>query len=732
MKEIEDEKIIGDPQVYRTQAWLNEQYGGDSRYKIIEKTGKTGWTTIYALTRALQIELGIATTADNFGNGTIAAFNKSFPNGIQEETVTGKEGKNVYGIIQGALWCKGYSTGSVEITDHFYAGTGAGIQSLKKDMGIKSTSSTVTLNVMKALLSMDQFKLVYSGSNDIQKIQKDLNANYEAYIGIIPCDGLYGRSMNKAMVKVLQAVEGLTPSEATGTFGPTTIAKIPIIGEGSSNSGAIKLFISALICNGYSLSSSATWNKELTETTNMFQKDYALQVTGKGDLNTWMSLFLSKGNPDRPAIGCDTSVILNEAQAQALYKAGYRYIGRYLSGTVGGTRSKAMTKQEVKAILGAGLRIFAIFQEGQVSAEKFKYEQGIEDGVKALKAAEKLGIPYGEIIYFAIDYDVMDGEVSTYVIPYFRGIRKAFNSNYNRYKTGVYGARNVCSRVANVGYSVSSFVSDMSTGFSGNMGYKIPENWAFDQFSEYTFTGSGENFALDKDAYSGKYQGFSEMVAHTEENPLVDPTEDMYIDRAKEIIRLFHYTPAWSMELDHEYTIDMVSTYARYKASAVASFAQNQDSIWCTFNIVNGKPDGADVELAQKTINNLDAQLKAAIESGGGISAIATLQNEITNGSISVGIGIEGGNLKLIYQIDEVLWKTTTAEYVLHLELTIGFRNNPATKEQLEYVKSVAYGVAVAPMAILVTVLTGGGVINSLNGESIMNAITRIAKAVVQ
>ncbi|HCB99672.1 MAG TPA: hypothetical protein DEP42_00375 [Ruminococcaceae bacterium] len=35
-----------------------------------------------------------------------------------------------------------------------------------------------------------------------------LNSQYEDYIGLAPCDGDYSRDMNKAMIKVLQAIEG--------------------------------------------------------------------------------------------------------------------------------------------------------------------------------------------------------------------------------------------------------------------------------------------------------------------------------------------------------------------------------------------------------------------------------------------------------------------------------------------------------------------------------------------
>ena len=54
---------MADLMVLKTQQWLNKTYGGKTGYgSNINENGNTGWTTIYALTRALQIELGITST----------------------------------------------------------------------------------------------------------------------------------------------------------------------------------------------------------------------------------------------------------------------------------------------------------------------------------------------------------------------------------------------------------------------------------------------------------------------------------------------------------------------------------------------------------------------------------------------------------------------------------------------------------------------------------------------
>ena len=190
-----------DKMVLRTQQWLNQTYGGDSRFNKVAEDGQTGWSTIYGLTRALQIELGIQNTADNFGPSTQRLFVQRYPNGVQEQKSGDTATSNVYSIIQGALWCKGYSAGSDEITQHFYGGTGKAIKNLQTDMGIGGDSS-VDVGIMGALLSMKQFVLLesYGGLNAIRQAQQQINNKYRDYTGIIPTDGLYGREMNTALI----------------------------------------------------------------------------------------------------------------------------------------------------------------------------------------------------------------------------------------------------------------------------------------------------------------------------------------------------------------------------------------------------------------------------------------------------------------------------------------------------------------------------------------------------
>ena len=525
-----------DEMVLLTQKWLNQEYGNVSGFGSVTENGKTGWNVIYGLTRALQHELGITELADNFGPSTKALYAKNPLR--RQDGVTDRK----FAILQGALWCKGYNpgyylkedpdTGKVSFEEIFNARVEEAVISLKTDAGFINPDGVVTPNVMKALLSMDSFKLLsayYGGTYEVRSMQQKFNRTYEDYIGaLIPCDGVYGRSTSKALVYALQAEEGMPVGTATGNFGAKTQELCPQIPYVRNSSAAkdyngnyytdaklaeiIGLVQFGLFLNGFG---DGIFDRRFNPVTQQavldFQAHYALPRTGKVNLDTWMSLFISSGNPKRSAIAADCATILNAAKAKTLYDNGYRYIGRYLTGTYGGGISKALTVTEAKTILRAGLRFFPIYQTSSNKVEYFTPEKGVSDAQSAIEAADNLGLPADTIIYFAVDFDAMDYQITDSVIPYFEKVYDEVSKS--SYKVGVYGARNVCTRVSNAGYACSSFVGDMSTGFSGNLGFKIPDNWAFSQFANLegnNALGTGDGrIEIDKNAFSGRDQGVS-------------------------------------------------------------------------------------------------------------------------------------------------------------------------------------------------------------------------------
>ncbi len=501
-----------DSMLLKSQQWLNENFSSNSSFGSVPEDGTSRRATVNGCIRALQIRLGIVNTADNFGQGTESLFKSTYKNGIVQQEYPSTEEDKVYGIIQCALWTKGYSTGSSSITKHFYDGTGNAVKALKRDLGISSDSSTVTLNVMKFLLSMKQSKKVSGGIDDIRTIQQRLNNRYEPYIGLIPTDGSMTRETSKALIIALQITEDIDPSLATGNFGKTTKERLPVLPDTINSLSSEKknefvdLIRYSLCANGIQVSlDTSEWNTEVSDAIGEFQQLMKLPYNKKADVNTWMSLFLSSGNPDRSSVASDTRFEMTSARIEYLKENGISIVGRYLTGD-----SKSLRPGEAQRLLNAGIRFFPIFQETYYSdnVTKYNYNLGVSDARKAISKARQYGIPAGNIIYFAIDFDPTQDQIDTYVVPYFQAIKE----NIGEYCVGVYGTRNVCWNLINI--AKASFVSDMSTGYSGNKGFKMPRNWNFDQFSEIKGIGTTK-WDLDKTAYSGLYPPVTSLNSGT-------------------------------------------------------------------------------------------------------------------------------------------------------------------------------------------------------------------------
>lgn len=312
-------KAKRDERVAEVQQWLNDTYGkyeSSGRFNTIEVNGKTGWPTIYALRRALQIELGITQTSDAFGPTTYRqcpAINQ------------GSEGNLVY-IVQGGLWCKGYNPGG--FTGYYGNGTYSAVKKLKADMGFPNASGNMNRDIMRGLLDMSAFTLLAGGREEIRKIQQKLNYEYYDFYQICPCNGLYDRDMNKMLMYALQKEEGISASDATGAWGPTTIERCPTVSLGDSNV-FVTLVKYAVVCNGYSINtSSSVYDAELEATTKDFANSLLIEKTpNKIGYSIIRSLLSSNGDTSRSAKGCDTSTRLDQNKIETLKNHGYEIVG---------------------------------------------------------------------------------------------------------------------------------------------------------------------------------------------------------------------------------------------------------------------------------------------------------------------------------------------------------------------------------------------------------------------
>ncbi len=525
-----------DQMVLKVQTWLNTTYSSNSNYTKVSEDGITGGTTVAALITALQIEIGISSPDGVFGPATAAACPT-----LPSSSAT----KNEIYILQGALYCKGYNP---NVLDGGYGnGVMTAIKKFQSDAGLTTQDGITTPMIFKALLNTDAYILISGGDSKIRTIQQNLNRDCSSVIGLIPSNGIYAKSTNVALIKALQYEEG---NSVDGVWGKNTMNACPTIPGSKSTKKFILLLQYALYCNGYDPNGfdGLYGNGVKTAVTN-FQTFTCLTADGYAGPSTWASLLVSTGDTSRRGTACDCSTTLTAEKAEALIGSGYKVVGRYLTG-----RYK-MTSAELQTIFESGLNVFPIFETSGTYTSYFTSTQGASDAYKAIVAANSLGFDTGTIIYFAVDYDAMDYEVTDNIIPYFEGINEEFNRfNPNGYRIGIYGPRNICMRVSAAGYSCSSFVCDMSTGFSGNIGYTLPKDWAFDQISTITVGTDSGQIEIDNDICSGRDIGVSSVNTAQAWTPnsalaelvyaagfLYDPSQDIIYSRIDPLQEKFGY-----------------------------------------------------------------------------------------------------------------------------------------------------------------------------------------------
>ena len=466
--------------VLAAQRWVNATYTGVAGYNRITEDGSAGWQTMYALTRGLQHELGLSALSDSFGPATLAALSTHGPIG------PGETNQNLVKIVQCAAYCKDYDPGG--ITGTFGTATAAAVAALMTDAGLAARiDGTVPPKVVKAMLTMDSYRLATDALPSLRAAQQWLNNRYLARSAFFvqPCDGRRTRAFLKALTFGVQYESGQTDSQADGVLGPGSQAALRAKGliRPGSTGAWVQLFSAALTLYPAAQRFTATFGDALAAEVRAFQAFCLLTTNGEGDLPTWASLLISTGDQSRPAAAADTIVQVTTARAQTLRAAGHLTVGRYLTNVEGTSLDKKIKPGELATLAANGLRLFPIYQTFSDSASYFSWAQGYADALTAHDAAVGHGIDAGAVIYFAVDYDATDTDVDQRITPHFLGVEAGLRARGRRYAHGVYGARNICSRLAREAFPRWSFVSGITWGWTGNMAFPLPENWAFDQIA---------------------------------------------------------------------------------------------------------------------------------------------------------------------------------------------------------------------------------------------------------
>ncbi|WP_209559452.1 glycoside hydrolase domain-containing protein [Frigoribacterium sp. PvP032] len=488
---------MADIWVANAQTWINNTYGNVSGIATVTVDGSSGWQTMYALTRALQYELGITALSDNFGAGTTSAFQQKVR--VISSTTTSR----IVGILQCALWCKGYAGGTS--FGQWSETVGASVSTVRSNLGL-SAASTVDAKLMKSLLTMDAYTVVNGGSARVRSGQQWLNSMYStrADFSLIPCDGLYTRDVQRGIVYAIQYESGMVDGTANGNFGPGTQQGLK--SYGNLTSGAtdgtrkfVSLFQIALAVNGYDVERSGTFAAATRTSTLDFQRFMELSASGAANFDTWAALLVSSGNVERSVTGMDTSTEITQARADQLWNLGYRVVGRYLTVT-----GKGLFLGELDRILNKGFKFFPIFQNFNNGPQYFYFSAGLDHGTQAARRLRQFAFPAGTTVFFSVDYDAIDAEIDSLIKPYFEGIRAGLaTSRRVNYKVGIYATRNVSARMSQLGLADEIWVSGMSTGFSGNLGFPMPASWSYTQVVEL------HDINIDKNVVSSRAKPLS-------------------------------------------------------------------------------------------------------------------------------------------------------------------------------------------------------------------------------
>jgi peptidoglycan hydrolase-like protein with peptidoglycan-binding domain len=495
-----------DPMVLRAQRFVNSVYG--SRIgTTVEETGETDWATLYALTRALQYELGITALSDNFGPTTLSTLTAKYPK-LNADSVPSPD---FCRIIQSGLYCKGYDGGDLDGT--YGERVQAAVTKLKTDMGVEQAfpGADLTPKVFKALLTMDSYVLGTSGTRQVREVQQWLNGRYlnRQDFFVVACDGRVSRDLARALVLGTQYELGMADGTANGNFGPGTQSALKAHPVRQGDKGVyVQLFSAGMVVNRRPVALTDTFDSYLAAAVRSFQTFVALPATGEGDFATFASLLASYGDQSREGKACDTISKITPARAAALKAAGITYVGRYLTNpSATSLPEKSIQPGELQVFAQQGLRCFPIYQTVNNDASDFDYVAGRTAGYAAVNAALDHGFKKGTRIFFAVDFDAIDAEITASVLPHFKGIKEAMADSGHPYEIGVYGSRNVCAQVGAAGYSTASFVADMSPGFDGNAGRPLPKDWAYDQFVIRTLGSGDAQLEVDVDVASGRDTG---------------------------------------------------------------------------------------------------------------------------------------------------------------------------------------------------------------------------------
>ena len=164
--------------------------------------------------------------------------------------------------------------------------------------------------------------------------------------------------------------------------------------------------------------------------------------------------------------------------ASAGVSAIIRYYARFTN-----QPEKRLTRSEAEAIRDAGMSIAVVHQAAGDHAGAFSHDSGVADATYARNfGATAIGQPAGSAIYFGVDFDAKEPDVSNRIVPYFQAVRNILTASDHlpKYKVGVYGDGVTLKTLLDAGLVDFTWISQ-SVGFPGTRQFKASNRWTLFQ-----------------------------------------------------------------------------------------------------------------------------------------------------------------------------------------------------------------------------------------------------------
>ena len=145
---------------------------------------------------------------------------------------------------------------------------------------------------------------------------------------------------------------------------------------------------------------------------------------------------------------------------------------------------KALTRAEALALVAKGFTLGAVYQDRGNAAVDFSAERGTAAGLRALRyAMHTIGQPRGTGIYFSVDFDASQREITERIVPHFQAIRAVLieaGETQPSYRIGAYGSGLLLKNLLDAGLIELAWLS-MSTGFRESKAFYASNRWHLHQ-----------------------------------------------------------------------------------------------------------------------------------------------------------------------------------------------------------------------------------------------------------